>query len=230
MAGFASSLFYMILYAFTNLAFLTFCVLIVCESSLFLSTGFKHTHSVFSLFKSSVVQSHRKPKAPSNFSSSPLLKFINQTSIEISREVIYLTDLYKSTSFNKIYCIYFFILLLSLAGIPPMAGFVGKFYLLSTSIFFDKFLVVFFLLLSSLVSAFYYLRVVTIISSEQKFFVSLSKQKRQLSDSILSFVITSPISYLINIVLIFVIYITVLELCSEKNLSFYSQIGHLFFS
>lgn len=51
------------------------------------------------------------------------------------------------------------IFLFSLAGIPPTAGFFGKFYLFKTAIDYDLVVLVVIAVLNSLVSAYYYLRV-----------------------------------------------------------------------
>ena len=57
----------------------------------------------------------------------------------------------------------FLIILFSLAGIPPMAGFFAKFYIFSALIEKSLYFIVIIGLLSAVISAFYYLRIIKII-------------------------------------------------------------------
>ena len=52
------------------------------------------------------------------------------------------------------------VMLLSLAGFPPTAGFVGKFYLFKSAIGADQYLLAIVGAINTAISAFYYLRVV----------------------------------------------------------------------
>jgi NADH-quinone oxidoreductase subunit N len=54
-------------------------------------------------------------------------------------------------------------MLLSLAGIPLTAGFVGKFYLIASGVGSSLWVLVFVLVISSVIGLFYYLRVVTML-------------------------------------------------------------------
>lgn len=55
------------------------------------------------------------------------------------------------------------ILIFSLAGIPPFAGFLGKYFLLLSAVNRDFYIFAMIGLLSSVVSAYYYLRIVSIM-------------------------------------------------------------------
>jgi len=59
------------------------------------------------------------------------------------------------------------ILLFSLAGIPPLAGFFAKFYVLYAAISVELYYLAIFGVLSSVVSAFYYLRIIKIMYFEE---------------------------------------------------------------
>lgn len=52
------------------------------------------------------------------------------------------------------------LLMFSMIGVPPMAGFFGKYYILYHALNAEEYILVFFLLLGSLISAYYYLNVI----------------------------------------------------------------------
>jgi NADH-quinone oxidoreductase subunit N len=64
--------------------------------------------------------------------------------------------------------IFFTLVLLSLAGIPLTAGFIGKFYVAAAGVNETLWLLVFSLVLNSAIGIFYYLRVVTALYSTEK--------------------------------------------------------------
>jgi len=55
------------------------------------------------------------------------------------------------------------IFMLSLAGVPPMAGFLGKFYLFSAAVHADLTWLAIIGVLNSVLSAFFYLRVIVVM-------------------------------------------------------------------
>ena len=55
------------------------------------------------------------------------------------------------------------IIMLSMAGIPPFAGFFGKFYIFTAALKADLFLLAILGVISSVISAFYYLRIIKFI-------------------------------------------------------------------
>ena len=62
----------------------------------------------------------------------------------------------------------FLIILFSLAGIPPMAGFFAKFYLFKAIVKESMYFLAITGLLSTVISAFYYLRIIKIIYFDQE--------------------------------------------------------------
>ena len=62
----------------------------------------------------------------------------------------------------------FLIILFSLAGIPPMAGFFAKFYLFKAIVKESMYFLALTGLLSTVISAFYYLRIIKIIYFDQE--------------------------------------------------------------
>jgi NADH-quinone oxidoreductase subunit N len=65
---------------------------------------------------------------------------------------------------NFIFYISFVISILSLMGIPPLSGFIGKFFMLISLVEENYFFLVFVILFFTVISCFYYLRLVKIIS------------------------------------------------------------------
>ncbi len=58
-------------------------------------------------------------------------------------------------------------MLLSLAGIPLTAGFVGKFYVLTAAVGSTLWLLVFMLVINSAIGLYYYIRIIVVMYSEQ---------------------------------------------------------------
>lgn len=80
-------------------------------------------------------------------------------------------NIYKTFFFStKIYFIWILLVLVmfSFAGIPPLAGFFGKFYILLYAFKLKYWFLVFFSIIISVISAYYYLRILKVIFFEQK--------------------------------------------------------------
>lgn len=75
----------------------------------------------------------------------------------------YLTDFKYFARDNKIFAILLIIILFSMAGIPPLAGFFGKYFLFAASIKSGYYFLVIIGMLTSLVSTFYYIRIIKIM-------------------------------------------------------------------
>ena len=124
-----------------------------------------------------------------------------------SRNKIYFEDIRDLGGLSKnhpVISICFCIILFSLAGIPPLAGFFAKFYIFKAVIDSQMYTLAIIGLLSSVVAAFYYLRVIKIIyfDKEKEKFDEISGLGMKFSLSISSIVILfyfiSP-SFLINL-------------------------------
>jgi len=85
---------------------------------------------------------------------------LNTNNITTEKPMLYLSDLNSFAKNNPIYAITFAIIIFSMAGIPPLAGFFGKYFLFLT-IFEQKYYsLVVVGLVTSVISTFYYLRVI----------------------------------------------------------------------
>lgn len=87
------------------------------------------------------------------------------------KPIKYLTDLSNIFSFNKVLAFIIVLNILSMSGIPPLAGFFSKLFLFISAIKAKYFGLVFFSVLISILSSFYYLRMIKII-----FFEKISKK------------------------------------------------------
>ena len=124
-----------------------------------------------------------------------------------SRNKIYFEDIRDLGGLSKnhpVISICFCIILFSLAGIPPLAGFFAKFYIFKAVIDSQMYTLAIIGLLSSVVAAFYYLRVIKIIyfDEEKEKFDEISglgmKFSLSISSIIILFYFISP-SFLINL-------------------------------
>ena len=124
-----------------------------------------------------------------------------------SRNKIYFEDIRDLGGLSKnhpVISICFCIILFSLAGIPPLAGFFAKFYIFKAVIDSQMYTLAIIGLLSSVVAAFYYLRVIKIIyfDKEKEKFDQISglgmKFSLSISSIIILFYFISP-SFLINL-------------------------------
>ncbi len=82
---------------------------------------------------------------------------------ESNKEKYSIDSLSKISKNNPVIALFLAILLFSMAGIPPMAGFFAKFYILLSVIKQELYYLAVIAVLTSVISAFYYLRIIKIM-------------------------------------------------------------------
>jgi NADH-quinone oxidoreductase subunit N len=90
------------------------------------------------------------------------------------RSLTYLTDFNIFAQNNYLYSITFVIILFSMAGIPPLGGFFGKYYLFFHSFEVGHFLLVVTGMITSVIATYYYLRIIKIMWFEKPLISRLS--------------------------------------------------------
>lgn len=98
-----------------------------------------------------------------------LLIYFNTFNNQNYKNIEFLTELKYFGSNNWIYSVGFAIILFSMAGIPPLAGFFGKYLLFLAAFQEEYYLLVGVGMITSLISAFYYLRIIKIMFFESIF-------------------------------------------------------------
>ena len=88
--------------------------------------------------------------------------FLGTKSRNLQQNLIYITDFKYFSKTNNYVSNTLILSLFSMAGIPPLAGFFGKYFLLFSAFHAGYYFVVIVALFSSLVSTFYYLRLIVI--------------------------------------------------------------------
>ena len=79
-----------------------------------------------------------------------------------------ITDLQGLVQSNKVLAFSFLVNLLSMAGIPPLAGFFIKFYIFFSSVNVSLYTLVFFALFFGAIGVFYYIRIIKLIFFDKK--------------------------------------------------------------
>lgn len=96
-------------------------------------------------------------------------------------ELVYLNDLKGLKHYNYKVAYLLSLLLVSMAGIPPLAGFFAKYFILLNLFNKGFYLVAFFILVVNLISSFYYLRIIKCLFFEQNLANSSLLETNQLS-------------------------------------------------
>lgn len=93
--------------------------------------------------------------------------FLTTKDFETKRSLTYLTDFNIFAQTNYLYSIGLIIILFSMAGIPPLGGFFGKYYLFLHSFEVGHILLVVTGMATSVIATYYYLRIIKIMWFEQ---------------------------------------------------------------
>jgi NADH-quinone oxidoreductase subunit N len=89
--------------------------------------------------------------------------FLNTREEESHRALTYLSDFNDYAQKNYLYSVTFVIILFSMAGIPPLGGFFGKYFLFLHSFEVGHVLLVVIGMITSLIATYYYLRIIKIM-------------------------------------------------------------------
>ena len=89
--------------------------------------------------------------------------FLTTREKKTQRALIYLSDFNDYAQTNYLYSMTFVIILFSMAGIPPLGGFFGKYFLFLHSFEVGHYLLVIVGMITSLIAAYYYLRIIKIM-------------------------------------------------------------------
>jgi NADH-quinone oxidoreductase subunit N len=93
--------------------------------------------------------------------------FLNTKEQKSNRSLTYLSDFNDYAQQNYLYSITFVIILFSMAGIPPLGGFFGKYYLFLHTFEIGHIELVIVGMVTSLIATYYYLRIIKIMWFEQ---------------------------------------------------------------
>jgi NADH-quinone oxidoreductase subunit N len=93
--------------------------------------------------------------------------FLNTREEKSNRALTYLSDFNDYAQKNYLYSVTFVIILFSMAGIPPLGGFFGKYFLFLHSFEVGHVLLVIIGMITSLIATYYYLRIIKIMWFEQ---------------------------------------------------------------
>src|SRR3984885_1857704 len=93
--------------------------------------------------------------------------FLNTKEQNTNRALTYLSDFNDYAQKNYLYSVTFVIILFSMAGIPPLGGFFGKYFLFLHSFEVGHVLLVIVGMITSLIATYYYLRIIKIMWFEQ---------------------------------------------------------------
>jgi NADH-quinone oxidoreductase subunit N len=89
---------------------------------------------------------------------------------------VYLTDLTNIGKTNSVVALAVTLILFSMVGLPPLAGFFGKMYLFFAAMNSELYIVAILGVLSSVVAAFYYIRIIKLMYFENSKSFTLYKQ------------------------------------------------------
>lgn len=98
------------------------------------------------------------------------LLFLTTREINSNKSLTYLSDFNDFASKNYLYSIGLVIILFSMAGIPPLGGFFGKYFIFLHSFETGHLFLVFIGMVTSVIAAYYYLRIIKIMWFEQPIF------------------------------------------------------------
>ena len=91
------------------------------------------------------------------------LMFLTTKDKNTNRYLTYLTDFNDYAQNNYLMSVTFVIILFSMAGIPPLGGFFGKYYLFLHSFEVGHIMLVIVGMITSLIATYYYLRIIKIM-------------------------------------------------------------------
>jgi len=112
----------------------------------------------------------------------------------------YFCELYYISVYNKKFANYFSVFLLSMAGVPPLGGFIGKLFIYISAIDAGLELAVFVSLVLSLVSTYYYLTVIQFVWFMRYSIAKLYYFKLSILSRFLSKLIVAVLTYFIILV------------------------------
>jgi NADH-quinone oxidoreductase subunit N len=95
--------------------------------------------------------------------------FLNTREKKTHRALKYLIDFNDYARNHYLYSVTLVIVLFSMAGIPPLGGFFGKYFLFLHSFETGHYLLVIIGMITSLIAAYYYLRIIKIMWFEKSF-------------------------------------------------------------
>jgi NADH-quinone oxidoreductase subunit N len=95
------------------------------------------------------------------------LLFLNTREEKTNRALTYLSDFNDYANNHYLYSVTLVIILFSMAGIPPLGGFFGKYFLFLHSFEVGHYLLVIVGMITSLIATYYYLRIIKIMWFEQ---------------------------------------------------------------
>jgi len=91
------------------------------------------------------------------------LLFLNTNEQKTNRSLIYLSDFNDYAQKNYLFSVTFVIILFSMAGLPPLGGFFGKYFLFLHSFEVGHIALVIVGMITSLIATYYYLRIIQIM-------------------------------------------------------------------